>query len=197
MGPTVRLPDGTVERSAKSASYVRWYTMVSRELAIGRWLRLGAWAPSFRQGPLLSGACLLARREAVESVGGFSSDLFLYGEDVDLCLSLQQAGWATGLVSKAAALHITGTGSGGGEHAEHSQDQISAIKGASLRWAHYELLKKYRGMREAECYRYLMLCVLSLRITIATLTGRRTKRLADTSALRTLFRQRGLTWCLT
>jgi len=41
----------------------------------------------------VSGACLLARRTAVEEVGFFDENYFLYFEDIDLCLRMRAKGW--------------------------------------------------------------------------------------------------------
>ena len=42
---------------------------------------------------VISGAFLMARREALEQVGLMDEDYFMYGEDIDLSYCLMQAGW--------------------------------------------------------------------------------------------------------
>ena len=39
-----------------------------------------------------SGSFMLARREALESAGGFDERFFIFSEEVDLCLRIRQAG---------------------------------------------------------------------------------------------------------
>src|SRR5436190_4203031 len=54
-----------------------------------------------------SGAALLLRRAAFESVGGFDERLFMYGEHVDLSWRLRARGWRLGYRPKYAVVHRT------------------------------------------------------------------------------------------
>jgi GT2 family glycosyltransferase len=56
----------------------------------------------------MSGACLLARRDALEKVGGFDERYFLYWEDADLCRRLRFAGYHVRYVPGATAVHDVG-----------------------------------------------------------------------------------------
>jgi len=56
----------------------------------------------------VSGACLLARREALEAVGGFDEGFFLYEEDADLCRRMRLAGWRVVFTPAAEVQHGRG-----------------------------------------------------------------------------------------
>lgn len=53
-----------------------------------------------------AGAAGAYRRTAWEQVGGLDEGVFMYGEDLDLALRLQAAGWATALAEDAVAIHL-------------------------------------------------------------------------------------------
>lgn len=53
----------------------------------------------------LSGACMLARREAFERVQGFDERYFLYWEDADLCRRLRVVGYHVRYLPAATAIH--------------------------------------------------------------------------------------------
>jgi N-acetylglucosaminyl-diphospho-decaprenol L-rhamnosyltransferase len=56
----------------------------------------------------VSGACFLARRRALEEVGGFDEAYFMFAEDMDLCWRVGRAGWKVGFEPAAVVTHHEG-----------------------------------------------------------------------------------------
>jgi N-acetylglucosaminyl-diphospho-decaprenol L-rhamnosyltransferase len=56
----------------------------------------------------VTGACMVGRREAFTAVDGFDKAIFMYFEDLDLCLRLKTAGWSVHYHPEAVARHIGG-----------------------------------------------------------------------------------------
>jgi N-acetylglucosaminyl-diphospho-decaprenol L-rhamnosyltransferase len=76
--------------------------------AIGRQFRkvLHEWAGgSTRRVDWVSGAALIARRTALQQIGGLDEQFFLYFEDVDLCRRLRHSGWQIAFVPSVAIIH--------------------------------------------------------------------------------------------
>lgn len=57
----------------------------------------------------LSGACLLMRRTAFDTIGGFDESFFLYCEDTDICVRLTAAGFGVRFEPGPAARHQEGS----------------------------------------------------------------------------------------
>jgi N-acetylglucosaminyl-diphospho-decaprenol L-rhamnosyltransferase len=95
----------------------------------------------------LVGAALLLRREAVEQVGLFDATFFMFYEEVDLCLRLQQAGWEVGICPEAKFVHIGGAS---------TRNDWPRMYREQLR-GHLRFLAKHHGMATAErARRYLV-----------------------------------------
>lgn len=60
----------------------------------------------------LVGAFMLVRREAGEQIGWWDEDYFFYGEDLDFCFNLKQAGWKTLYVPDVSIIHYKGASAG-------------------------------------------------------------------------------------
>jgi GT2 family glycosyltransferase len=59
----------------------------------------------------LVGAFMLVRRAAIEQVGLLDEDFFMYGEDIDWCYRIKQAGWINSYYPYATILHLKGASS--------------------------------------------------------------------------------------
>ena len=119
-GPRILNPDGSVQGSARGDPDMLT-GLFGRSAALGRLL---PWLPISRRNVVsdaairsghesvvvdwLSGACMLARRDALQKVHGFDERYFLYWEDADLCRRLRAAGYHVRYVPGATAIHRVG-----------------------------------------------------------------------------------------
>jgi N-acetylglucosaminyl-diphospho-decaprenol L-rhamnosyltransferase len=121
-GPRLEKPDGTLDHAAK------WtFDPSPGALALGalaHFLRLGRreWlggslsryrAPSVDErgaGPVdaLSGACMVARREAIDQVGLLDEGYWLYIEDLDWCYRFKHRGWRVRYDGTVTVKHVKG-----------------------------------------------------------------------------------------
>jgi len=82
------------------------------------------------QVEFVSGACMLARREFWETVGGFDEELFLYLEDADWCRRAKEAGWKLYFVPDVAVLHLGGQSfmqTSGGRTYHMSRERLTSL----------------------------------------------------------------------
>ena len=118
-GPRIEGPGG--ETGAAAAGFepsIR--SALGHFLLLARVPLLGALVPplqlpagrSAQRVDWVSGAALLARRDAIAGVGGFDERLFLYMEDVDLCRRLREAGGVIRYEPAAVADHALGGSQG-------------------------------------------------------------------------------------
>lgn len=86
----------------------------------------------------VTGAAMAIRRQAWQEVGPLEEGYRFYGQDLDFCLRLRDAGWKVGLVPEFRVLHHHGAtigkkATGGYQHSELLWTDL-------LRWA-----RRYRG----------------------------------------------------
>lgn len=67
----------------------------------------------------ISGAFFMTRKSVLNKVGGFDEDYFLYGEDIDLCFRIKEAGFKIMYVPDVVVLHHKGITSGIKGHSKH------------------------------------------------------------------------------
>jgi N-acetylglucosaminyl-diphospho-decaprenol L-rhamnosyltransferase len=120
----------------------------------------------------ISGACMMIRREAFEAVAGFSSDYFMYAEDLDLCLKLRQAGWKVLYVPDAIVVHH-----GGRSSSSRPESNYVAIM---IRESMAQFMSRHHGRWYAAAYRFVTalnaLSRLFVIVALFPLTIRRDRR---------------------
>lgn len=57
---------------------------------------------------VLSGAFLMIKREVFEKINGFDEDFFMYGEDIDLSIRINQSGYKNYYLGATSVTHIKG-----------------------------------------------------------------------------------------
>ncbi len=59
----------------------------------------------------LSGSCMMVRRQAIDKIGLLDEDIFMFGEDIDWCWRIKQAGWTVFYLPAAVIYHVHGASS--------------------------------------------------------------------------------------
>jgi GT2 family glycosyltransferase len=56
----------------------------------------------------ISGSFMFVRRKTLEQTGGFDPQFFMFGEDLDLCFRIAQAGWKISYTPQTSLIHFKG-----------------------------------------------------------------------------------------
>ncbi|MCL5409407.1 MAG: glycosyltransferase family 2 protein [Patescibacteria group bacterium] len=113
----------------------------------------------------ISGSFLLTKKSVLDQVGLFDEDYWLYGEDLDLCFRIKQAGFKIMYVPEVQVTHLKGISSG---IKQHSQDLTTATKISRLRAfnSFYETMKIFYGKHLAASYPFFVNWLVYLAIDL-------------------------------
>jgi GT2 family glycosyltransferase len=119
-GPKVLNRDGTLQLACRrsfpdpAAAFFR-LTYLSRLFpnneTIARYNMTFADEDQMLEVDALSGSCMMVRREAIDRIGLLDEDIFMFGEDIDWCWRIKQAGWTVHYAPQAAIYHYHGASS--------------------------------------------------------------------------------------
>jgi GT2 family glycosyltransferase len=153
-------------------SCVQRFPTIFNQVTDIEWLRLrfpnlGLWGirPLFSKDPdiradveVLAGACVMLRREVFETIGYFSTDYFMYAEDIDLCYKIMKAGWKLRYVGSGSIVHY------GKQSSTHREEDSFAV--VVMRESVFKFLRKTKGPVYAQIYRLSLLLVAVLRLPV-------------------------------
>jgi GT2 family glycosyltransferase len=158
VGPKLLNTDGTLQRSVRgeptlwrlATEYLFIRKLAPRSKLLNPLYRGDFDHDRVAEVDWLYGPALLVRREAVDAVGLFDEDFFMFSEEVDWMTRFRRAGWTVMFFPGAEVVHVGGASHGGGMYVENLRGH--------LRW-----FAKHRGAKDAERARKLLLWSLRLR----------------------------------
>lgn len=127
---------------------------------------------SYRPGPdphqldckvdWIDGACLMLRRRALDEVGVFDEQFFMYSEDEDLCFRLRSHGWTVCYSARGSAIHH-----GAASTRENKSEMLQQFYSSQILF-----LLKHRGKVSLLLYLVSMKVVLLLKRFLHPLLSR-------------------------
>jgi len=119
----------------------------------------------------VQGACLLARREALNAIGLLDEGYFMYTEETDWCAECQKAGWEVWYTPDAQIVHYGG----------QSAARQPAVKRRQLYSSKARFFRKQRGALASACFRVIVQVTSAVKLiywTLITGVGRGERRTA-------------------
>jgi N-acetylglucosaminyl-diphospho-decaprenol L-rhamnosyltransferase len=158
VAPRLLNQDGSLQRSVRgfptlwrlATEYFFLRKLAPRSQALNAFYGGGFDHDEAREVEWVMAACFLIRREAVDAVGLFDEDFFMFSEETDLLYRFHAAGWKVWFLPEAEVVHVGGATHGGRMFPEN-------VRG-HLRW-----FAKHRGPRSAARARLLLLLGVRLR----------------------------------
>ena len=121
LGCKLVFPDGSLQSLGEKFSSA-WEIFKEQVLFSKTWRRFlwhkAAISGGFREVDYVSGACLMTRRDIIRNVGLFKEDYFMYGEDLEFCYRVKQAGWRVGVLTGVKVIHL---------HSKSTEQNLSEV----------------------------------------------------------------------
>ena len=134
-GPKVLNPDGTLQKSCRRSFVtpaVAFYHFTGLSRLFPKSRKFARYNLTYMnpdesaQVDAVSGSCMFMRTELYRTLGGFDEAFFMYGEDLDLCSRVLQAGFSVWYHPATQIIHFKG--------------KSSEKRPLSSRWAFYEAM---------------------------------------------------------
>ena len=161
VGPRLLNPDGSLQRSVRgdptlwrlATEYFFLRKLAPRTRTLNAFYGAAFAHDEVREAEFVMGSVMLVRREAVDTVGFFDEDFFMFSEETDWLYRFRQAGWKVFFTPEAEFVHVGGA---------TTRQNWGPMFREQIR-GHVRFLAKHRGPKEAERARRLLLASLRLR----------------------------------
>ncbi len=158
IAPRLVNEDGSLQRSVRgfptlwrlATEYLFLRKLAPRSRALNAFYAGGFDHDREQETEWTMGAAMLVRRAAIDDVGPFDEDFFLFSEETDWCYRARRRGWEVVFTPAADCVHVGGASHGGRLFREN-------VRG------HLRFLAKHRGLRTAERARRVLRWSLVLR----------------------------------
>ncbi|HHS98580.1 MAG TPA: glycosyltransferase family 2 protein [Chloroflexi bacterium] len=154
VGPQLLNPDGSVQSSRRRFPTLAtaffestWLQPYAPRRLLERYYVLDRPEDEVQDVDWVTGAALMARREAIEQVGLLDEGFFMYSEELDWCRRFKEAGWRVVYLPTARIVHYVGKSSEQVLPARHIHFQTSKVR----------YFRKYHGPLAAEALRWFLL----------------------------------------
>jgi len=107
----------------------------------------------------LLGACILLRRDLIETIGLMDEDYFMYTEEIDYCFRISKAGWGVYWLPAAKIIHY-----GGQSTQQVATDMFLQLYKSKLRY-----FRKHYGRVSGLLYKIILLVATLFRLLLAPL----------------------------
>jgi hypothetical protein len=135
LGPQLLNPDGSIQSSrrrfptfATALFESTWLQGIAPRGILRRYFMEDVPVDAPHPVDWVTGACILVRREVLETVGGFDAGFFMYSEELDWCRRIRSAGWSIVYLPEARVVHHVGKSSEQAVAARHVHFQTSKVR---------------------------------------------------------------------
>jgi hypothetical protein len=121
----------------------------------------------------VSGACLMARRSAIDEVGLLDEDYFMYTEETDWCYRMRKAGWHVAYQPSARVVHLV----------SQSSKRVPERRRSLVYRSKWLFMRKHRGAFAAATFRAALWTASALKLSLWAARGLDPNRTARDLAL--------------
>lgn len=165
VGPKILNPDTTVQLTCGRHSptlltelwdFTKLSSLFPKSRVFGKSL-MGFWDHNdTREVQLISGACMMVRRETIEQTGLMDERFFLYADETDWCYRMRKNAWEIYLNADAVIIHL-------------GQKSMKRNSVSTVYWScksMHAFFLKHHGVLSAVAYRAMVFMFIGLRIPV-------------------------------